>query len=520
MHRRELDQAVPRLPAVSVQLVWFKRDLRLHDHTPLTRAARTGPVVGLFVFEPSIVQAADYDAQHLVFVRECLTELRTRLRRRGGELLVRVGECPDVLEQVCHELRATAIWAHEETGNARTYARDRRVRAWARTTGIPLHEVPQGGVVRRLASRDGWAEHWESVVRAPVANPPSRFAPLPWSDAPDTAPASGEVPTADALRVQCAAGRAHDTPGGERAARALLRTFLYERGEQYRREMSSPVSAFRACSRISPHLAFGTLSGRQAWQAAQQRLSEVSGPLDRDERWRASITSFVARLAWREHFMQKLESEPAIEHRNFSSVYDDLRPAVADPERLEAWLHGRTGYPLVDACMRALRAQGWLNFRMRAMLVSFASYHLWLPWQQTAVALAPHFLDYEPGIHYSQFQMQSGTTGINSIRIYNPYKQALEHDPAGHFVRAWVPELRAVPTDFLHAPHDMPPLVASMAGVRIGRDYPLPIVEHTAAYREAKARIFAARETAAARADAARVYRQHGSRKDPLHRRR
>jgi deoxyribodipyrimidine photo-lyase len=143
--------------------------------------------------------------------------------------------------------------------------------------------------------------------------------------------------------------------------------------------------------------------------------------------------------------------------------------------------------------MRFLRAEGWLNFRARAMLVSFASYHLWLDWRATSVALAPHFLDYEPGIHYSQFQMQSGTTGINTIRIYNPYKQGQDQDPDGAFIRRWVPELAAVPVDFLHAPQEMPPMIAAMAGVELGRDYPLPIVDHATAYNEAKQRMHAVR---------------------------
>lgn len=503
---------------MSVQLVWFKRDLRLHDHAPLAAAARCGPVVGVYVIEPSIVTAPDFDAQHLRFVAESLGELRARLERRGGVLLIRVGECPAALEQVAREVGAAALWAHEETGNALTYARDRRVRGWARQIGLPFTEAPAGGVVRRLTSRNGWAEQWEAVVTAPVRNPPARFAPLPWVlDLTRAAPPHGLMPDATALGVRSAANRTHQTTGGERAARALLGSFLTERARDYRRAMSSPVTAFDACSRLSPHLAFGTLSGRQAWQAARQQLAAYDTPAADHRQWRASLESFMARLAWRDHFIQKLEGEPRIEYEDFSPAYAGLRPTAPDPERLAAWIEGRTGYPLVDACMRALRAEGWLNFRMRAMLVSFASYHLWLPWQATAQALAPHFLDYEPGIHYSQFQMQSGTTGINSIRIYNPVKQAQEQDPTGAFVRRWVPELATVPLDYLHAPHEMPALVADMVGLRVGRDYPAPIVEHASAYAEAKARMFAARDTPQARAAAERVYDRHGSRRDPLH---
>jgi deoxyribodipyrimidine photo-lyase len=501
---------------MSLQLVWFKRDLRLHDHAPLAAAARAGPVLGVYCFEPALYAAPDADAQHLAFVSDCVTELRERLRRRGGELLLRTGDAVEQLDQLVTSLPVSALWAHEETGNALTYARDRRVRAWARARGLPFRELPAGGVVRRLASRDGWAERWDAMVRTPLAHPPACFAPLPWAagtGAELTAPDPGHPPTASALGATAYAARHHAVRGGEREAHATLASFLAERGVDYRKAMSSPVTAFDACSRISPHLAFGTLSVRQAWQGARRRAQALGEESDPDPRWSGALRSFTSRLMWRDHFIQKLESEPRIEHEPFSPAYHGLRPNDPDPERLAAWIEGRTGYPFVDACMRALRAEGWLNFRMRAMLVSFASYHLWLPWQATAKALAPHFLDYEPGIHYSQSQMQSGTTGINTVRIYNPYKQGLDQDPNGVFIRQWVPELAGVPTSDLHAPHAMPALVAQMAGVRLGQDYPLPLVDHVAAYREAKARLFAVRESAAARAEASAVLNRHGSRR-------
>lgn len=187
--------------------------------------------------------------------------------------------------------------------------------------------------------------------------------------------------------------------------------------------------------------------------------------------------------------MQKMEDEPEIEFRNFVRSFDGLREEHWNEEYFAAWCEGRTGYPLVDACMRALRATGWINFRMRAMLVSFASYHLWLHWLRPAAFLARQFTDYEPGIHYAQFQMQSGTTGINTLRIYSPDKQLADQDPEGEFVRRWVPE---------------------GAGKRI--------VEHAEAYALARARMREFRGRPEMRAEARVVQAKHGSRKRPARR--
>ena len=187
--------------------------------------------------------------------------------------------------------------------------------------------------------------------------------------------------------------------------------------------------------------------------------------------------------------------------------------------RYQAWIKGETGYPLVDACMRSVAATGWLTFRMRAMVVSFASYHLWLHWRRTATWLAQHFLDFEPGIHYSQIQMQSGVTGINTLRIYSPTKQLIDQDPKGEFVRKWVPELANIPDEHLAEPWNMPPLLQDMYGIRIGRDYPLPIVDHKEAVTHARSRIMQRRKDPAVKEQSKAVYHKHGSRRRPEKRR-
>lgn len=212
--------------------------------------------------------------------------------------------------------------------------------------------------------------------------------------------------------------------------------------------------------------------------------------------------------------MQKLEDAPAIEHRCLHPAHEGLRET--DPARLAAWTAGETGLPMVDACMRALASTGWLNFRMRAMVACVAGYHLWMDWRDYGPPLARLFTDYEPGIHWPQLQMQAGTTGINTTRVYNPVKQQTDHDPQGTFVRRWLPELAGVPLAALHRPWTLDRAAQRAAGCVLGRDYPEPIVDHVAAAREAKARLYAAR-----RADAdyqvhkAEIVTRHASRKRP-----
>ena len=214
--------------------------------------------------------------------------------------------------------------------------------------------------------------------------------------------------------------------------------------------------------------------------------------------------------------MQKLEDEPNIEFQNFARVCDGLRENDFNDAHFAAWCEGRTGYPMVDACMRSLISTGWLNFRMRAMLVSFASYHLWLHWRPTGLFLARQFLDYEPGIHWSQMQMQSGTTGINTLRMYSPTKQAQDQDPEGVFIRRWVPELSRVPLPYLAAPWKMDESVQRMASCVIGVDYPHPVVDDKAAMKAAKDRMYGLRQTPQAREEAGAVQSRHGSRKSGL----
>ncbi len=378
---------LPVAADTALQLVWFKRDLRVDDHEPLARAASRGPVAALYVYEPGVLHSPEFDACHLDFINDCLAELRDSLARLGCPLLIRTGECPEVLHEIHRTYGLRTLWSHEETGLEVTYARDRRVLAWCRAQGIEWREIPQCGVIRRLKTRNGWAHRWERRMSMPlVAAPPRVTTVAALRDLTGIA-ASHPIRSAAELGV-AGSSRPQAWRGGEQQAHKALHSFLRERGVDYRREMSSPTTGFDACSRISPYLAWGAMSLRTAHHACESRRREVGEARDAglpvDPRWFGSLQSFSGRLRWHCHFMQKLEDEPRIEFENFSRAFDGLREREFDAARLDAWCAGQTGYPMVDACMRALHAGGWINFRMRAMLVSFAAHHLWLHWRTFA----------------------------------------------------------------------------------------------------------------------------------------
>ena len=310
--------------------------------------------------------------------------------------------------------------------------------------------------------------------------------------------------------------------GGVSAALETLHGFLQGRGVGYSQGISSPRLSASSGSRLSPYLAYGNISLRSVKHAlGQKRQALANRALLPEERpWKKSLAAFDQRLHWHCHFVQKLESQPSIEFHNMSRIYDGLRENDSNDEWLERWAKGETGYPMVDACMRSLTATGWLNFRMRAMLVFLCILSLWLDWRLTAPILARRFLDYEAGIHYSQFQMQSGTTGINQIRIYSPEKQAIDQDPAGTFIRKWVPELAGLPEKKIAAPYRLTTDERQKFGVILGKSYPDAIVEHKSAVRAAKERLYSVRRSQEARLESKAVFVRHGSRRGSMQSRR
>lgn len=500
-----------------MNVLWFKRDLRLSDHAPLAHCANAGPFVALYVYEPEIMASPEYGANQHAFINDCLDDLGQRMAALGGRLhRVHASIC-DALDALHQIEPIEGLYSHMETGNDLTFQRDKAVKRWCRARGVRWTEVPTVEVCRPHPSRDGWSRRWHTQVRKRPAPSPTALTAV----ALPTLPSAVETLTCEEAGLGLPAARVQ--AGGRARAEELLQRFIRERTGRYPRMMSAPGPAAEACSRLSPHLAVGSISSREVIHKLDAARRLVT-----DKAMRAAYDAFESRLAWRGHFMQRLEDDTSIETVCLHPAMDAARKpdvrfngvrlsaAVMDT-RYAAWCAGTTGFPMVDACIRSLRATGWLNFRMRAMIVSVACYTLWLDWRRINPWLARQFTDYEPGIHLNQLQMQSGSTGINELRIYNPVRQAAQHDPDGAFIREWVPELRALPTDALHSLGD--PGAAHLLA-KHNAAYPEPIVNHQAANRAARQFITRFRQTPEARAAAADVNRRLGSRKPRPPRRR
>jgi deoxyribodipyrimidine photo-lyase len=478
----------------AINIVWFKRDLRLSDHWPLQQAAASDlPALLLYFFEPSAMAHPDSDERHWCFVQASIADMNAHLAKSGQPIFCLHEEVLPALEKLAKHFAIRHIFSHVETGNQLTYQRDIAVAKFCDAHAIHWQEAPTNGVIRKLTGRKDFSKRWLQTMLA------NEF------EVDITKLKTVALPK-DSFRLYDLVHQKPPSfqPGGLVAAGKYLHSFLYERKSFYNKHISKPLLSRKNCSRLSPYLAWGNLSMKQVYQATLQAIIETG-----DKR---NLGFFINRLHWHCHFIQKFESECRMEFENLNKGFDHIRTQI-DEEKIKAWESGQTGYPLIDACMRCVAQTGYLNFRMRSMVVSFLTHHLWQPWQAGAHFLARQFLDYEPGIHYPQFQMQAGTMGVNTIRIYNPVKQSTDHDPEGEFIKIHVPELQFVPAAHIHQPWLMTAAEQLMYQVELGKDYPLPIVDLAVSAKYARENLWRTKASKTVKAANQRILTRHTKRK-------
>jgi deoxyribodipyrimidine photo-lyase len=466
---------------VTATLLWFRRDLRLQDHPALNAAlARGGPVI------PVYVGATAGGAAGRWWLHHSLAALDRALQGRGGRLVRRRGAPERVLPELVRASGATAVYWSVEHEPAQT-TRDSTVRAALATLGVEtrgfdaslLHDPAT------VSNRQGrpfqvFSAFWRHCLTRPVA-PPVKTPGGPWP-APARWPDSVDLTELQLLpAVRWDSGFAALWEPGEEGAQHRLERFIRRLLDDYAAGRDRPADA--ATSRLSAALHWGEITPRQIWAAVKAR-SRGTGVFPPS----AGAKVFLAELGWREfahhllyHFPRTVTEPLRAEFARFPWAED------RGGGKLRVWQRGRTGYPIVDAGMRELWTTGWMHNRVRMIVASFLTKHLRLPWTLGAGWFADTLVDADVANNTLGWQWTAGcgADAAPYFRIFAPVLQGRKFDPAGEYVRRWVPELAALPAKFIHAPWEAPDAVLAEAGVRLGATYPRPIVDHAAARAEA-----------------------------------
>ena len=459
-------------------LVWFRRDLRLSDNPALAWAAGTGkPVIPVFILDEETGDTVAGSASRW-WLHGSLRELDAGLRRLGSRLVLRRGPAERELPGLVKDCGAsTVIWNRLYDPTATT--RDRRIKAGLKEGGIearsfnaallfePWKVETGGGSPYRV-----FTPFWRRCLEIGFSQP---AAPVSELQRPQRWPESDTTDNWQLLRhseTEARMGRAWRP--GESGAGSQLDAFLRNSVESYHECRDHPARS--ATSRLSPHLHFGEIGPRQVASAISRR-GKAPGP-----------DAFLREVGWREFSHHLLFHNPNMESENLRTAFDRM-PWREDPEGLERWRNGQTGYPLVDAGMRELLATGWMHNRVRMVAASFLTKHLLIDWRAGADWFLECLVDADRANNSAGWQWVAGcgTDAAPYHRIFNPVAQSRRFDGAGEYLRSWLPELARLPDEHIHSPWTAPSEVLDDSGVRLGENYPFPIVDHRTARERALA---------------------------------
>jgi deoxyribodipyrimidine photo-lyase len=383
----------------SINIVWFKRDLRFTDHEPLFYASQQNlPILLVYFFEPSVMNYDDSDIRHWPFVYESIQDLQSKLDTVHSKIYFFHNEVGPVFLELLKNFDVQNVFSHQEIGNKVTFDRDIQMQHFFKENKIIWKEFQMHGVIRKLKSRQNWDKRWEIVMRGEIKNIKLETLNLETLNEEFYDSIKGAI-----LPEEITTPNKNFQQGGENLAWRYLDSFVKERYVNYSKHISKPALSRKGCSRLSPYLTYGNISMRAIYQYTNQFYETSKN--------KRAILNFVSRLHWHCHFIQKFEDECEMEFENANRAYD----ALVKPKNetyIKAWQEGKTGVPIVDACMRCLVATGYINFRMRSMVVSFFTFNLWQDWREL------HFLARQNTIQ-KDFLLKLGCQNwLKSLFIY------------------------------------------------------------------------------------------------------
>lgn len=478
-----------------ISVVWLKRDLRLEDNEAIQNALASGNrVLLLYVFEPMLLDDPHYSERHWDFIKQSLEDINVRLTQFNTKVLTIQTDIITAFNKLQSQYKVSNVFSHQETGILLTFNRDKSFKRFCKNNLIDWQENINNGIYRGLQNREQWVDKWEDFMNKPLCEfhpKAEKFLSLEDIEILEQQFQTMSLSTSKTSNFQ---------KGGTSTGLKYLESFLDNRYKNYMFSISKPLDARKSCSRLSPYLAWGNLSVRQVFKSSLALNVSASN--------KKQLEAFLSRLKWQAHFIQKFEMEHTMETESINKGFHKLKKDISKKYQ-DAWKTGNTGIPLVDACMRCLNETGYLNFRMRALVVSFFTHNLWQPWQDASKHLSQQFLDFEPGIHFPQLQMQAGEAGINTLRIYNPVKNGLEHDPEAQFIKKWVPELKDLDTPFAHEPYLMTEMEQRFYNVILGVDYPFPIVNVQESRKKASDTLWNLQKNALVKNESVRILKKH-----------
>jgi len=468
-------------------IVWFRRDLRLADHSPLLAAyARGEPVLPVFIWDPAPGPWATGAASR-VWLHHSLAALAQALEALGSRLLLRVGPPAQVLAALVRDSGATALMfnrRHEpaeqvlEARLAQTCLPPLDLRTFGDGLLLDPAEIRTGGGQPYRVFTPFW-RRLRDVLRpgAPGAAPRALPSPRTW-------PSGVALETLSLLpRIPWDRGITAHWRIGEQAAQRRLARFMADGADDYLMQRDLP--AVNGVSRLSPHLHFGEVSPRQIWHAVEATAA-AHGLMTVPE----PHLGWLRQIAWREFAQHLLVHYPATADAPLREDFADF-PWRADAAGVARWQRGETGFPIVDAGMRELWHTGWMHNRVRMIVASFLTKDIGAHWLEGARWFWDTLVDADLPNNTLGWQWAAGcgADAAPYFRVFNPILQSTRFDPHGSYIRRWLPALSRLPTAALHAPWDAPPLTLAGAGVRLGRDYPEPMLDHGTARTAALARL-------------------------------